>query len=134
MKIPKINPDKNFLLIAYKLLHDALLLFLISFVGMLIAEGALPGLVSSHLSLAKVTIMILIVLLAIIWIGSKFQIVYETPAFKKNKLLPILTMAAFLLIGNSLLRFAFWENIVITTATLFVFFLIYSLIFPYRAK
>jgi len=130
MRMPKIHLSKNILLITYKLLHDALLLFLISFVGMLIAEGLLPGLVSAHLSLAKVAIAIIIILIAIVGIGSKFQITYEVPIFRKNKLLPILTMAAFLLIGNSLLKFAFWENMVITTLTLIIFFLIYSLIFP----
>lgn len=130
MNIAKIQISKDFLLITYKLLHDALLLFLMSFAGMLVIEGLLPGLVSSHLSLAKVAIAIFLILIAIVWIGSKFQIIYDDPSFKKNKLSPILTVAAFLLIGNSLLKFAFWENIVITTITLFVFFLIYSLIFP----
>ena len=121
--------SKNTFLIAYKLLHDALFLLLISFMAMLIAEGALPGIVSSHISFTRVVIMILLILIMIILIGKKFQLTYTAPIIKKNKLLPILVLFAFLLIGNSLLKFALWENMVITLSTLFLFFLFYQIIF-----
>jgi hypothetical protein len=126
-KLPPVT--KNMLLITYKLLYDALLLLLVSFIAMLVAEGALPGLVSSHISFSKIILVIFLVLGGIIFIGSKFHLIYEKPDIKKNKLLPVLILFTFLLIGNSLLKFALWENMIITLATLFFFFLFYQLIF-----
>jgi hypothetical protein len=126
-KLPTISQDT--FIVIYKLLHDALLLLLASFAAMLIAEGALPGIISEHISLARFAVVILAVLGAIVWIGKKFQITYEKPAIKKNRLLPVLILLAFLLIGNSLLKFALWENMFITLATLFLFFLLYQVIF-----
>ena len=131
-KISAFCSQKNNIMIAYKLLHDALLLLLLSFAAILVAEGALPGLVSSHISLARLVIIILIVLGAIILIGRNFQISYEKPNIKKSRLLPVLILLAFLLIGNSLLKFAFWENLIITLATLFLFFLFYQIIFDQK--
>jgi len=130
MRIPKISSlSKNTFLIAYKLLHDALFLLLASFIAMLVAEGALPGIVSSHISFTKIIIAILLILIFIVLIGKKFELAYASPIIKKNKLLPVLVLFAFLLIGNSLLKFALWENMVITLSTLFLFFLFYQIIF-----
>lgn len=126
-KLPPIS--NNLLIILYKLLHDALLLLLGSFILMLIAEGALPGIVSSHISMLKVMLTLFLVLGGTILIGKKFQIIYAKPAIKKNKLLPVLILLSFLLIGNSLLKFALWENIVITLSTLFLFLFLYQIIF-----
>ena len=129
MKMKKISLHKNTYLVIYKLLHDALLLVLASFAGMLIVEGLLPGFVSSHISLDRVAISIFLILLAIVGIGNKFQITYPTPKIKRSKILPLLILSAFLLIGNSMLKFALWQNISITLITLFIFFLIYEMIF-----
>ena len=126
--------QRNNVMIAYKLLHDALLLLLLSFMAILVAEGALPGLVSSHISFTRLIIIILIVLGAIILIGRNFKISYEKPNIKKSRLLPVLILFAFLLIGNSLLKFAFWENLVITLITLFLLFLFYQIIFSSEDK
>lgn len=133
-KMIAICGQKNNAMIAYKLLHDTLLLLLLFFVAILTAEGALPGLVSSHISLASLAVIILIILGAIISIGRNFQISYGRPDIKKNRLLPVLVLFAFLLIGNSLLKFAFWENIIITLTTLFLFFLFYQIIFSSENK
>lgn len=130
MHLPKLSSiSKNTFLIAYKLLHDALFLLLISFIAMLIAEGALPGIVSAHISFSRIIIAILLILLSIILIGKKFELTYAAPIIKKNKLLPVLVLLTFLLVGNSLLKFALWENMVITLSTLFLFFLFYQIIF-----
>jgi hypothetical protein len=133
-KIFAFFSQKNNIMIAYKLLHDALLLLLLSFAAILVAEGALPGLVSSHISLARLAIIILVVLGIIIFIGKNFQISYEKPNIKKSRLLPALVLFAFLLIGNSLLKFALWENLIITLVTLFLFFLFYQIIFSSENK
>lgn len=127
--VKMINFNKSFQLIAYKLLHDALFLSVISFAGMIVVEGVLPGLISSHIGLAKMAIIILILLTIIIWLGGKLQIAYHSEESCYRKLLPFITVFAFLLVGNSLLKFAFWENIIITTATLAIFFLMYIILF-----
>jgi uncharacterized membrane protein YhaH (DUF805 family) len=82
-KMIAICGQKNNAMIAYKLLHDTLLLLLLFFVAILTAEGALPGLVSSHISLASLAVIILIILGAIISIGRNFQISYGRPDIKK---------------------------------------------------
>ncbi|EKD58683.1 MAG: hypothetical protein ACD_56C00071G0001 [uncultured bacterium] len=129
MNLKKLVPRKNTYLIAYKLLHDALLLALISFIAMIIGEGLIPGFISQRISFSKVVIVIIIILGFISWIGSKFQITYDAPKIKKNKLVPVLILGAFLLIGNSMLHFDLWTNIIITLIVLVIFFLIYELIF-----
>jgi hypothetical protein len=126
-KLPTIS--KETLIITYKLLHDALLLLLVSFMLMLVAEGALPGIVSQHISFSKIILVIFLVLGSIIWIGSNLQLTYDKPNLKKNKLLPVLVLFTFLLTGNSLLKFALWENMIITLATLFFLLLFYQIIF-----
>lgn len=125
----KLNISKNTYLVIYKLLHDALALVLGSFVLMLFAEGLLPGIVSSHISMARIVVLLIFILGSIVWIGHKFDIVYDAPKIRKNKIIPILILFSFLLIGNSMLKFALWQNILITLITLSFFFLLYKQIF-----
>jgi len=127
IKLPHAN--KSVFVIGYKLLHDALFLFLLAFISMLVAEGALPGIISSHISLTKVSLAIFLIIGATIFIGKNLHITYQNPPVKKNKLLPVLILLAFLLVGNSLLRFALWENVVITLIVLFLFLLFYQMFF-----
>lgn len=129
MNFKKIEIKKETSMIIYKLLYDALFLTIVSFTGMLLIDGLLPGFISSHISFAKITILIIFLLGTIAWIGNKFQVVYDLPKVKKNKLLPFLVLVSFLMIGNSMLKFALWANIVITLIVIVVFFLIYELIF-----
>lgn len=128
-KIKKTLSNKNFLTLIYKLLHDTFFILLFSFTLILIAEGLLPGIASSHLSLAKMAIGLLATLGGIIAIGRKIEYVYPKTRLNKSKLLPFLIIMSFLLIGTSLLRFALWENILITILTLFFFILFYHLLF-----
>ncbi len=124
----KLLANKNFLLLTYKLLQDALYILLFSFTIILIAEGLLPGIVTSHLSLAKLAIVLIATLTAIVFLGRKLGYTYAKTRLTKSRLLPVLIMISFLLIGNSLLRFKLWENIIITILTLFVFIFIYHLL------
>ncbi|EKE24913.1 MAG: hypothetical protein ACD_5C00357G0001 [uncultured bacterium] len=125
----KLHISKNSFIIIYKLLHDALFLALGTFTVMLIGEGLIPGFVSARISFSKVFISITLLLLAIIWLGKNLGITYELPKIKGNKLLPFLVLFSFLLIGNSMLHFALWANIIISLTTLLIFFLLYELIF-----
>lgn len=124
----KIIINKETYLITYKILHDCLLLAIATFSAMLIGEGLLPGFVSSRISFSNVAIVMTLIIITIAWLGAKLNITYTPPKLKSNKLLPFLVLSAFLLIGNSMLRFELWSNIIITLSFLFIFFLIYQLL------
>lgn len=125
----KFTFSKETHLISYKLLHDALFLALLSFGAMLVVDGLIPRFISSHISYSRVIIAIMLIMTVITLIGKKFQITYEIPKIKKNKLIPFLILFAFLLIGNSLLKFSLWANLLITIIVIVIFFLLYELIF-----
>ena len=125
----KIQLNKNFYLITYKLLHDSLFLILISFAGVLIADALLPGLISSKISFTKITLALILTAAITTYLGKKLGISYIEKKINKSKILPILTLFSFLLISNSLLKFSLWQNITITLVTLFIFFLFYEILF-----
>ncbi|MEI7620978.1 MAG: hypothetical protein WCJ51_00420 [Candidatus Moraniibacteriota bacterium] len=125
----RLANNKNFLTLLYKLLHDCLFILLFSFAGVLIVEGLLPGLATSHLSLAKLAIVLVGVILGIVSLGKKLEITYPKTRLSKSRLLPLLIIVSFLLTSNSLLRFALWQNILITILSLCFFLLFYHLLF-----
>lgn len=130
----KISIHKDNFLLAYKLLHDALLLALLTFGGILMADGLLPGLVTSKIGFSKIIVATVLILAAIAYLGENLGIHHEQAKLHKNKILPALVLFSFLLIGNAMLKFNFWENIIITLTTLFIFFLLYELIFAQEAE
>lgn len=128
-KISAYRKNKNFLLVILKLSYDVLLLTLLTYAAMLMAEGALPGFISTRLSFAKLTVFLLTIMLLISYLGLNLNYSHNPLPTHKNKILPFLIVFSFLLIGNSLLKFSFWENLIITLTTLFIFFLFYQLFF-----
>jgi uncharacterized membrane protein len=129
MNLKIITINKDAILIAYKLLHDFLALLLFTFAATLVAEGLLPGLISSKISFSKMTISIFLVLALIAYLGKNLNITYSRIKKSKNKYMPMIVFLSFLLIGNSLLKFSLWENILITLITLFIFSQLYDLLF-----
>jgi hypothetical protein len=129
MNLKKITISKDVILIAYKLLYDLLLLLLLTFTAVLIAEGMLPGLISSKISFTKITIALILTIISIIYLGKNLNITYKQVRINKIKALPAFILLSFLLIGNSLLKFTLWENIIITLTTLLIFFLLYEIIY-----
>lgn len=130
IRIPKISISQNALLVTYKLLHDLLFLLLVTFAAILAADGLVPALlISTRLSFSKIATMIILSFSAIVYLGKKLDIAHHPTKINKSKILPALILFSFLLIGNSLLKFSFWENIVITLTTLFIFFLFFELLF-----
>jgi hypothetical protein len=125
----KISINKNYLLITYKILHDILLLILIAFAGILVADALLPGIISSKISFSKMTIALILTSSLIAYLGNHLQISYAEEKINKSKILPILILFSFLLIGNSLLKFTLWQNIMITIISLILFFLFYEILF-----
>lgn len=132
MKMPKITISKNAFLITYKILHDAMLLILLTFAGLLFTDALLPGLVTSKVSFTKVAIALTMITILIAYLGKKFEISYKEIKPNGSKVLPVLILFSFLLIGNSMLKFTLWQNIIITMTTLFIFFLLYELIFHHE--
>lgn len=121
--------DNNIIKIAYKLLNEALLLLLLIYGLILIAEGILPGLITSHLSFMKLTFVIFANLGAIIYLGKKNDFMYAGFNIKHSKMVFILVALSFLLIGNSLLKFNLLENLTITLVSLSIFYYFYKAIF-----
>jgi hypothetical protein len=134
MNFKNITIEKNTFLLAYKLLHDALFLALATLAGVLFADGLLPGILTSKIGFSKIIFTIIILLATIAYLGKNLQLIHDQAKIHKGRLLPALVLLSFLLIGNSLLKFTFWENIIITLAMLFVFFLLYELIFIAEAE
>lgn len=128
MHKPTLLHHKEFLLMGYKLLYDLLFLNIFSFFLMLILEGILPLFVSGRISFTLILITLALNVMALAHLGKKLGLSYKRPNPTKNILLPILVVYAFILIGNALLKFALWENLIITVGTLIVFFLLYLII------
>lgn len=117
--------DKNLLLMIYKLSHDVLLLSLITFFISMIAEGILPGFISSHMGFTKITFMLLLVVLATITLGKYLGIEISAAHVKKNIFTPFFLLASFLIIGNTMLKLPLWQNLfftIIMVAIIYQFF------------
>jgi hypothetical protein len=120
--------DGNWVLVFYKLLHDALFLLLIAFGGLLLADGILPGFIDPYLSLTKMVLVIFAICAAIFHI-HKHKKLPVNESFKNKKMLIGLIVFLTALIVNSLLRFDPWEILIITTATLLILFYLFKVIF-----
>ncbi len=128
-KIVSFFANRDNQLIAYKLSYDALVLAVASFALVLIFESLIPGFISTRISMAKFVFAILAILGLILLLAKILKIKYVANPIKEHKFLPIFIMGTFLLIGNSLLKFALWENLIITLVSIYIFFLLYEIIF-----
>jgi hypothetical protein len=109
----------------YKILNDILLLLIISYAMLLISEGAMPGLVSAHLSFTRLTLIIFVILGMIIYLGKINEINFKIEN-KKTALFGGLVIFYAVLIINSLLKFAWWEIGVITIASVALLYYLYK--------
>lgn len=125
----KISINQNSLILCYKLLHDALLLVLFTFAIVLIVDGLLPEIITINVSFSKIAAILIAIICAITYLGKKLNISYSHKKINKNKILPFLILFAFLIIGNSLILFTLWQNILITLTTLLIFYLFFELFF-----
>lgn len=124
--------------VAYKIIQELLFAVLVIFFFAVIIEGAIPGFLAAQLSPTRIIFLVLAGLLSLIFLGRKFslstfQIATES---KKRKwfnpakiMLAALLAFAFLMIGNSMLKLALWENLLITFATLLALFYLDKTIF-----
>jgi len=124
----KIQPTKNTWLIIYKLLNDLLFLLLIFFAFSLMADGLIPGIITSHISFLKITFLVALNLLAIYAVGS-FSQIQISPRQRKKKTTIFLVVLAILLIFNSLIKLNLILAIFILLVSLAIGYLIYQSIF-----
>jgi hypothetical protein len=108
----RLRPTKNSALVAYKLLNDLLFTLLVFFILALIAEGIIPGLVSTSLSLLRVVILIAATLALIFIAASRTGIELKKPLNKKMTALVI--FVAIILFFNSLLKLNMFLNLFIS--------------------
>ncbi len=126
-KIRQKFNNHQFSLVIYKLLHDILLSLIIFFLAGLLLETALPTMVSQNNGFLIVIFLIFATVAGISTLGRKLDSVFT----KKNRhhLMPLILIFFFLIIGTSLLKFALWQNIIITTLSVTFFLVFYHLIF-----
>lgn len=123
------NLDQRQLLLAsYKLLHDLSFILLVFFAGLLIAEGILPGFLSSHINIPLLVLLMLIALGLIGKISRNLDINYPPVSIRKNKSIPFLITIIILLLGSSMLKLSLWMNLLIVLGILYLLFLFYRMI------
>lgn len=112
-----------------KLLHELLFLLLLVLFVMLFSDGALPGLISSYFSFTKLIAIIFANLAALVYLNKKNNITFAAFNFRHSKSAFVLIVFSFILIGNSLLKFNYWENIIITFSLFVIFYFFHKNIF-----
>ena len=126
----KTDDGTQLTLLAYKLSYDILFLLIISFAAALLLESVLPGMVSDNGGFLIISVIAFASVWSISTIGKKMRIGFKSEP--KNGFLPFVVAFSFVLVGNALLKFSLWENILITTATVTVFFIFYRSLFSHH--
>jgi hypothetical protein len=104
-------------MIAYKILHDILLVVLIFFFASFLAEGILPGIITNHFSFTRVIIIIFLNIFLIYALGNYLKINLKTGKENKKTAIFLLFILA-LLIFNSLFKLNIFLNLFILLAVL----------------
>jgi hypothetical protein len=131
MKIFTKKENKQLELLLYKLLNDALFLWIVFFLGLLISEGLLPGFVSGYVSFTKMTFILFALLGAIGYLGKTNNLsfdFFQRPKISKNKTLVVLLVLSFALIINSLRGIGWLEMIIISFGTFIALALLYKIL------
>ncbi len=123
------SQKENIIILVYKLLNDAVFLMLMVFTALLAAESILPGVVSAHVSFLKVSLIIMALISALLYIGRKYTLSSPQIKIKKSKLVIALIILFLPLAILSLIKFSFLEIFIILIATLLILFYLYKLIF-----
>lgn len=128
MLLPQFPLAKNKLIITYKLLGDLLFLLLLFFALALVADGLIPGIVSTHISFLKIISLIALSLIALYTIGYLAQI--KITAERPNKKTTIfLVVISTLLIGNGLFKLNHYLAFSILAITLVCVFFLWRMFF-----
>lgn len=123
----KVNIDKNYLLIAYKLLIDSLSIALAFFLLALIAEGILPGIITNHVGFSKIVAFIGFALIGSYFLARIAGISFERKMPNK-KAAVLMLLIIVLLIFNSLFKISIFLSLPILIVTLVSFYFIYRVV------
>lgn len=124
----KIKIQKNQLLISYKLLADGLFIALTFLLLALLAEGVLPGIITSHIGFSKIITVIGSLLLASYLIAKTAKISFSREKINK-KTAYLLLFLLLLLLFNGLIKLNIFLNLFILTTTAIAAYFIYKVIF-----
>jgi len=113
--------------LVYKLLHDLLFILVIFFILALVAEGLLPGIVSSHIGLYKIILLILLVIFSINMVSKKAGIVPSSTVNENIKYAFLFILVA--LIFNGMLKLGLPISISILIFAMFFIYLSVKIFF-----
>lgn len=123
----RVNINKNYLLIIYKLLVDSLFIALIFFILALIAEGVLPGIVTSHVGFSKIIVFIGSALLGSYFLARIAGISFKRkPSNKKTAIFMLFII--ILLIFNSLIKISIFLSLPILALILISLYFLYQVV------
>jgi len=118
---------KNFLLIFYKLLYDALFILLISLSISMLAEGLLPGIISRHIGVSTLIVIIAIIIILTNIISQKLLLKKDGENGKNynSKVLLLICGFGIMLIINSMLKINFALNLFLTAMIAIIAYFFY---------
>jgi hypothetical protein len=115
-KLEKLKSE-SVVKVSYKLLHDILFLLIVFFVSMIFSQGLIPGFFSP-IAFLKIILAIFLAVILIAAAGKKMKAGFQ-PAVSHKLIFALIIFSAFLIV-NSLLKFHWSQNIIITLASVFI--------------
>lgn len=126
----RLQNNRQLELLAYKLLNDALMLWLVVFFVLLILEGTVPGYFSAYLSFTKMIVVLFALLASIACLGKRNEINFKFTFEKKllkNKTALVLFAISLILIVNSVKSLNIFEIVVIFSTLVITVFYFYKI-------
>src|SRR3989339_491419 len=99
----KLKLHQNSIIITYKLLVDLLCIILFFFALTLLAEGLIPGIVSTHISFSRIIILSSLNIFAIYFVGN-FSKINIAPQKTNKKTTIFMAVFGIILVFNSMLK------------------------------
>lgn len=120
------------LVIIYKLLCDVLFLSLLFFALSLVAEGILPGIVTSHIGFPKIVIFVLLDLMAIYFLGASISAgksnISVSNVKKNKKTVILLLLISILLLFNIQMKLNVYLNIFTSLFVILTGYFVYKIL------
>jgi len=111
----KLKLNQNSIIIIYKLLVDLLFIILFFFALTLLAEGLIPGIVSTHISFSRIIILSFLNIFAIYFVGN-FSKINIAPQKTNKKTTIFMAVFGIILVFNSMLKL----NLILALTILFL--------------
>ncbi|MFC1608689.1 hypothetical protein ACFL3M_00725 [Patescibacteria group bacterium] len=114
-----LNKKLNTTLV-YKILIDVLILSLISFSLLLLAETILPQIIITHVSFLKLFSLVIFLLILTIYIGKKHEIEYKLELKKTNTTTVLGLLFFAIIIFISLRNFSLTPKLIISATSTYI--------------